>query len=79
MRIIDKLVDYVYDKKMSVHIYEKCVNIVNYKEISNFNSNKVTVIYTEGKITIGGKNLVVSKLFDNEILISGEIKQIELG
>lgn len=79
MKIFDSLTNYIYDKEMSIHIYEKRVNIVNYKEISNFNSNKIIVTYNDGSITINGKNLVVSKLLSNEILISGEIKQIELG
>lgn len=79
MKLIDKLTDYVYDKNMSIHIYENRVNIVNYIEIANFNSTKITVTYNKGTITISGSKLVVSKLLSNEILISGEIKQIELG
>ena len=79
MKIIDRLTDYVYDKKMSIHIYENKVNIVNYKEIANFNSNKIVIAYDNGTITVGGNKLVVSKLMSNELLISGEIKQIELG
>ena len=79
MKLIDKLTDYIYDKDMSIHVYENHVNIVNYNEISNFDSNKITVAYKKGTITISGKKLVVSKLLSNELLISGEIKQIELG
>lgn len=79
IKILNKITDYIYDKKMSLHIYEGYLNIVNYKEISNFSSNKVDILYDNGKITINGKNLVVSKLLDNELLINGEIKNIELG
>lgn len=79
MKILDKLSDYIYDKNMSIHIYENRVNIVNYKEISSFNSNKIVITYNNGSITVGGSKLVVSKLLSNELLISGEIKQIELG
>ncbi|MDD2203175.1 MAG: YabP/YqfC family sporulation protein [Bacilli bacterium] len=78
MKIIDKLSDYIYDKDMSIHVYENHVNIVNYKEIASFDSTKIVIIYNNGSINIGGKNLVVSKLLSNELLISGEIKQIEL-
>ena len=79
MKILDSLTDYIYDKEMSIHIYEKRVNIVNYKEISNFSSTKIVLTYQNGTITVNGKQLVVSKLLNNEVLISGEIKQIELG
>jgi sporulation protein YqfC len=64
---------------MSIHIYENHVNITNYVEISNFSSNKLTIKYDKGIITITGRDLVVSKLLNNELLINGEIKQIELG
>lgn len=79
MKVLDRLTEYIYDKKLSIHIYEKKVNIVNYKEITNFSTNKITIVYDSGTITVSGKNLVVSKLLDNELLISGEINQIELG
>ncbi|MFA5410148.1 MAG: YabP/YqfC family sporulation protein [Bacilli bacterium] len=79
MKIIDKLTNYIYDPKMSIHIYENHVNITNYVEISNFSSNKLTIKYDKGIITITGRDLVVSKLLNNELLINGEIKQIELG
>jgi sporulation protein YqfC len=79
VKIIDKLTDYIYDKDMSLHVYEHYVNIVNYIEISSFNSTKIIITHNNGAINISGKNLVVSKLLSNELLISGEIKQIELG
>ncbi|HHT38823.1 MAG TPA: hypothetical protein GXZ95_05410 [Mollicutes bacterium] len=79
MKLTERFKDYIYDRKMSIHIYENKVNIVNYNEISHFNSNKVVVVYDDGNIIVEGKNLVVSKLLDNEILISGKIKRIELG
>jgi sporulation protein YqfC len=79
MNIIERLSDYIYDNELSIHIYKKHVNIVNYKEISNFSTTKISITYEGGLITISGKNLVVSKLLSNEILISGEVKQIELG
>jgi sporulation protein YqfC len=79
MKIIDKLTDYIYDKEVSIHIYHNSLNVINYKEISNFSNSKVTITYKDGTITVSGKSLVVSKLLGNEILISGEIKQIELG
>ena len=34
--------------------------------------------YSEGVLVIKGENLIISKLLDDEILISGIIKTIEL-
>lgn len=79
MKLIDKMTNYIYDKDVSLHIYEKKVNVVNYKEIASFNSTRIVITYDNGEITVEGKNLVISKLLSNELLISGEIKHIELG
>lgn len=79
MNLMDRLSNYIYDKEMSIHIYSNRINIVNYNEISHFSTTKIIVTYNDGTIIIIGKNLVVSKLLDNEILISGEMKHIELG
>lgn len=79
MKIINKINEYIYDKKTSIHIYENKINIVNYIDIDNFSNEKIVINYDKGKIIIDGKNLVVSKLINNELLIRGEIKRIELG
>jgi sporulation protein YqfC len=79
MKVLSKISDYVYEKGVEIHIYKDKVNIVNYIDISDFNNNKVKVKHSDGIVTIIGQKLVVSKLINDEILISGEIKQIELS
>ncbi len=79
MKIIQKLTDYIYDKELNVSIHKNKINVINYKEILHFNSSKISIEHDKGIIDIMGNKLVVTKLFNNELLISGEIKRIELG
>ena len=59
-------------------IFNNKVNVVNYKEIGHFDSDKVIINYSNGSVVIKGNNLVVSKLMNSEILICGNIKSVEL-
>ncbi len=74
-----KISDYIYDNEMTLHLYDNKVSVINYKEISSFASDKIVIKYNKGSITIVGNKLVVSTMLDNEMLISGEVKKIELG
>ena len=79
MKFLQHLTDYIYDKELTINIYKNKINVVNYIDIDHFDSNKIIIKYDKGKILINGFNLVVTRLLDNELLISGEIKTIELG
>lgn len=78
MNPFNKLTNYIYGSEPEIHIYKNCLNVVNYIDIPDFNNNKITVRHKDGDIVITGSQLVVSKLLNDEILISGQIKNIEL-
>lgn len=78
MKIFDRLDDYVNDKKYSmIYKYDK-LDIINYSEILEFTSNVISIRYNDKIFHIKGNNLVISRMLDNEILISGDIENISL-
>lgn len=78
MNLINKLDRYLIDTNYKIIIKENIINIINYIEIKDFSNNKIIISNTNGTTTITGENLVVSKMQDNEVLITGKIKSIEL-
>lgn len=78
MKIIDGIRNYVIEQKFEIRIINNKVDVINYKDIGHFDSNKVIINYSDGSVVIKGNNLVVSKLMNDEILIGGEIKGLEL-
>lgn len=78
MNLINKLDRYLTDTTYKIIIKENILNIINYKEIKDFSNTKIVISYSNGITTIIGENLVVSKMQDNEVLITGKIKTIEL-
>ena len=69
---------YLMDTTYKIIIKDNTINIINYEEIKDFSSNKIVVKNKKNITTIIGKDLVVSKMQDNEVLITGLIKTIEL-
>ncbi len=79
MHIINQLRNYLLEDEFKINIYKNKINIVNYESIGHFDNNQVNINYDGGKLKIKGEKLVVSKLMNDEILITGLIKNIELS
>ena len=72
---------YILDTEFKVTILNGRINIVNFSELGHFDNNKVIVRFIKNNNThnliIKGRNLVVSKLKSNEVLIEGVIDNLE--
>ncbi len=78
MKLIDRIDNYLEDKEYKMIYKENSLNIINYSEILDFSSTKIELRYQDKIINIMGNNLVISKMEDNEILIIGNIMNINL-
>lgn len=79
MKIFNKLENYLNEQEYKMVIRDNQINIVNYDEIVDFSSNKIIVKNRANLIIIEGKNLIISKMLDNEVLISGIISNIHIN
>ena len=77
MNIINGIRSYILDSDLKITIVNNKINIVNYKDIGHFDSNKIVVKVDSGEIIVKGSDLVVSKLINDEILITGNFNNIE--
>ena len=77
LKLFDYLDRYLVDKEYKITISEGRVHIINYSEIGDFSSTRVVVKHERGITTLLGDNLVVSKMSDDELLITGKLKSIE--
>lgn len=75
--MLKKIRSFILEEELTVHVYKNKVNVVNYESIGHFDNNKVNIRHNSGLIIIHGDNLSVSKMLDNEILVIGQIKNIE--
>lgn len=78
MGIIKNFRSYLLEDNFSINILKDKVDIINYNNIGQIDSNKIIVYYDEGMVIVNGKDLSLIKMIDNELLISGLINSIEL-
>ena len=70
---------FIKNDDYTINIWENNINIINFTEILILEENKVVLLIKNKKITVTGENLTINKLLDDEILLKGKIKTIELG
>ena len=76
MKLIRMIDNYINERKYSMIYKDDKLNIINYSEIIDFSSKLVSVRYEDSVFHIEGENLVISRMMDNEILITGDISNI---
>ena len=76
--MINRIVNYIKDNNFKIYYVNNSVNIVNYDKILDINDTVITVAKENKMIFIKGNELRLTKLLDNEVLITGLINKIEL-
>ena len=76
MHMKDSLINFLYDKKYFINIYDEYIHVFNYEELISLSSNKIELKFSNFKLVIDGDNLFINKMFPNELLIKGLIKNV---
>ena len=79
MRLISKLERYLEDENYEIIVKENKVNIINFQEIIDFSVSKISLRCSNKTINIEGKNLIISQMLDNELLITGIIFNLRIN
>ncbi len=77
MGLVHRFRNYLLEEEFEMKMYKGALNIVNFTEIGHFDSYKVIVKCDSLSIYVEGEDLVVSKLLQDEILVTGKIAKIE--
>ena len=79
MKITDRFSNYISDREYKIIIKENYLNIVNYDEIVDFSLHKVSVRVKNKLILVEGTKLVISKMLEQEVLITGNISNLRIN
>ena len=79
MRLTDRLSNYIEDREDKIIIKENFLNIVNYDEIVDFSLHKISVRIKNKLILVEGTKLVISKMLEREVLITGNISNLSIN
>ena len=78
MSILNRIDNYLSDREYKIIIKENIVDIINYDEIVNFSPMIVSVKHHNKVITVEGRNLVINKMIEDEVLITVSITNISI-
>lgn len=78
MNIKDNIINYLYDKNDVICLYDDYFYVYNYKSLDSFSDKRIVVDLTTKKITITGEALIIVRITDNELMISGTIAKVEM-
>lgn len=76
--MFERVDNFLNDREFRFTIYENKIHIINFKRIISLEENNVIFQSNRKKLHITGKNLIVRKLLEEEILITGTISKIEV-
>lgn len=76
MHMKDSLINFLYDKKYFINIYDEYIHVFNYEELISLSSKKIELKFSNFKLVIDGENLFINKMFPNEVLIKGTINKV---
>lgn len=79
IKLVRVLSDYVNDKKFSIIYKNNKLDIINYSKILDFSDTKISINYLDDIYIINGTNLVISKMMEEELLITGNIESISFN
>ena len=79
IKLVRVLSDYVNDKKFSIIYKNNKLDIINYSKILDFSDTKISINYFDDIFIIIGTNLVISKMMEEELLITGNIESISFN
>ncbi|MGE5455754.1 MAG: YabP/YqfC family sporulation protein [Ignavibacteriales bacterium] len=78
MKLIESFRNYLLEEEFKINILNNKINIINYTDIMGFDTNEVIVKHKSGEVIIKGNDLTITRLLTDEVLIVGNIKNIEL-
>ena len=76
--MLDRLRNYIDDKKFKLIYEDNLIDIINYTRLITIENNYVSLYINNKKIIIKGKELILKKLLDNELLLNGEVTSLEV-
>ena len=77
--MIKDIINYIKDDKFKIIFTNNSLDIINYDKLLEVKDSVVTIEKENNVILIKGENLRIDKLQDNELLIIGYIKKIDLS
>lgn len=77
--MLNRLTNYINDNTFRFTVYENIIHVINYKRILILEEDRISFQTKNQKIKIEGEGLILKKILNQEMLITGKIYKIEVS
>lgn len=77
--MINKIRQYIKDDEFRLTVFSDRLHVINYVEMLSLSDERISFLTDKFRIVVKGKNLVLNKLLDKEVLIFGVILNVEVN
>ena len=77
--MLDRLTNYINDNTFRFTVYENTIHVINYKRILILEEDRISFQSKNQKIKIEGEGLILKKILNQEMLVTGKIYKIEVS
>lgn len=76
--MFNELMNFINNKDFKIILYKNMLNIINYEKIISIEEEYISIKKDNTIIRLKGEKLFLKKILDNELLITGKIKSVEV-
>ena len=76
--MFNRINNFIKDNEFIINLIEDKIYIKNYQRLVTIEKNNISLNTNKKKIIIKGKNMILNKILDKELLIIGEFVSIEV-
>ena len=76
--MLERMGQYIHDREFRFTVFEDKIHIINYQRIILLEDDSVMFHSNQKIVRIKGTNLVLNKLLEDEMLLTGNIQKIEV-
>lgn len=76
--MLSKVKDYILDQEFRLTLLEHRVFAINFSKILSLEETRVSFLTSYGRIVVKGRNFVLQRLLESEVLIGGEVEGVEV-
>lgn len=76
--MLSRVKDYILDQEFRFTLLEHRFFAINFSKILSLEESRVSFLTKYGRIVVKGKDFVLQRLLENEVLIGGEVEGVEV-
>ena len=76
--MLSRVKDYILDHEFRLTLLEERFFAINFSKIVALEESRVSFLTSYGRVVVKGKNFVLQRLLDSEVLVGGEVLGVEV-